>query len=217
MKASHVAAGCLLALAGAAHAGEPQTLRFEEVFRQDDGLAPLHYRASYAAGDAQHQLEAWVDRGTRLKRVTDAALEVHAERAQGDDDFRMTVLDRRRGIATRVDRTSLYRMGNFTDWFELAQGLRHPRGAYRLAASPAPAGAPEAVEPCDWYALTQEGRTTQICWSTESRLPVLVLSAEGRTVWRVTQVDRDAIAAQQFEMHDQGYVHNDATRDVQDD
>ena len=68
-----------------------------------------------------------------------------------------------------------------------------------------------------WYALTQEGRTTQICWSAASRLPVLVVSAEGRTVWRITQVDRDPIAAQQFEMHDEGYVHNDATRDVQDD
>ena len=217
MKAGPIAAGFLLALACAAHAGEPQPLRFEDVFRQDDGIAPLHYRASYAAGDAQHQVDVWVDRGTHLKRVTDAALEVHAERAQGDDDFRMHVLDLRRGIATRVDRTSLYRMGNFTDWFELAQGLRHPRGAYRLEPGAAPSGAPQATEACQWYALMQEGRTTQICWSAATRLPVLVLSAEGRTVWRVTQVDRDPIAAQQLEMHDEGYVHNDATRDVQDD
>lgn len=217
MKARNVAAGCLLALACAAHAGPPQPLRFEEVFSQDDGTAPLHYRASYAAGDAQHQLEVWVDRGTRLKRITDAALEVHAERARGDDDFRMTVLDLRRGIATRVDRTSLYRMGNFTDWFELAQGLRHPRGAYRLEAITAPSTAPEAAEACNWYALTQEGGATQVCWSAASRLPMLVLSAEGRTLFRVTQVDRDPIAAQEFELHDQGFVHNDATRDVQDD
>jgi hypothetical protein len=154
---------------------------------------------------------------TRLKRVTDGAIEVHADRAAGEEEFRMTVLDVRRGIATRVDRNSLYRMGNFTDWFELAQGLRHPRSGYRLERSSAPADAPAALHTCSWYALRREGRTSQVCWSAENRLPMLVLSPEGEIAWRITQVDRAPIAAREFEVHDQGLVQNDATRDLEQD
>ncbi len=178
----------------------------------------MHYRANYVAAGAQHQVEVWLDRGTHLKRVTDAALELHAQRAAGEDDFQLTVLDLQRGIATRVDRNSLYRMGNSTEWFELAQGLRHPRAGYQLQRISAPAAdAPRAVQACNWYALTQDGRTSRICWSAASRLPMLILSPRGETVWRLTQLDRDPIAAQQFEVHDRGFVQNDATRDLEQD
>jgi hypothetical protein len=217
VNARELAAGVLLALAAGAvaQAAMPEELRFEQTFLADDGAAPLHYRATYVARGMGHALEVWIDRGARLKRATDAALVVHAERAPGEDEFRLSVLDLRRGIATRVDRTNLYRIGDFTDWFELAQGLRHPRGEYRLARSAAPPGSAQPLQPCDWYALTQGGRTSRICWSAASRLPMLIVSAQGELLWRVTQLDRESIPVQQFEVRDDGYVRSDANQDIE--
>lgn len=217
MNARDVAAGVLLAAALGAQAAAPEDLRFEQAFAADDGSAPLHYRAEYVAGGAGHQVEVWVDRGARLVRRTDDALEIHAERKAGDDEFRMTVLDLRRRIATRVDRTNLYRIGHASDWFALAQGLQHPRGEYRLARSAAPDHAPQAVQSCEWYALAQAGTTTRICWSTASRVPLLIVSPQGVAVWRVTEVDRRPVAAQRFEVRDAGFVRNDANGDIEGD
>ena len=218
MKAGSLFAGVVLAAAATAgvHAAE-QGLRFEQVFRQDDGAAPLHYQARYLAGGGEHALEVWVDGGSRLKRVTDGALTIHATRTPGDDDFRMTVLDERRRISTRVDRGSLYRIGKFTEWFELAQALRHPRGDYRLERTAAPDGVPAGVQPCEWYELTQSGQASRICWSAQARLPMLIVSQDGRVQWRVTQVDRKPVSPQQFEVRDEGFVRNDASEDMERD
>lgn len=213
MKARIVFAGVLLA-ALAAHA---QDLRFEQVFLEDDGAAPLHYQARYVSGGTEHTVEAWLAGGTQLKRVTDAALEIHATRTKADHDYRMTVLDLQRRIATRVDRSSLYRVGHFAEWFELAQVLRHPRGEYRLVHTTAPAEVPAAVQPCDWYTLAQEGHATRICWSAASRLPMLIVSEQGQVQWRITHVDRDPIAQQQFAVQDEGFVRNDASADLERD
>lgn len=217
MSARQVLGGVLLVLAGAAQAAAAEGLRFEDAFTADAASAPLHYRATYVARGGEHAVEAWLDAGVRFKRITDGAIEVHAERDPGDTGFRMTVLDLRRRIATRVDRSSLYRMGQFTDWFELAQALRHPRGDYRLVRSAVPAQAPQALQACDWYALTQDGGTSRICWSASLRLPLLVVSARGDPVWRVTEVDRDPVAAQLFDVDDRGFVRNDVNADLAGD
>jgi hypothetical protein len=215
MKACKRAGVALLVLAGAAQAADG--LRFEDAFIADDGHAPLHYRASYVARGSQHTLEAWLDAGVRLKRVTDGAVEVHAERDADGPEFRMTLLDLRRRIATYVNRTSLYRIGQFTDWFELAQGLRRPRAGYRLVRSAAPAQAPRPIQPCEWYELTQAGQASRICWSPSLRLPLLLLPAEGEPVWRVTEADRDPIPAREFDVDDRGFVRNDAGADISGD
>lgn len=205
----------LLALGVAAHADGG--LRFEDTFRPDAGRAPLHYRARYLARGGEHTLEAWLDAGVRLKRVTDGVLEIHAERDPGAAEFRMTALDLQRRIATRVDRTNLYRIGQFTDWFELAQGLRQPRGDYRLARVAAPVPAIAALQDCEWYELAQDGHASRICWSPSLRLPLLVVSAQGQPLWRVTEVDRHPIPAQQFDLDDRGFVRNDANEDISGD
>ncbi|MDE2604290.1 MAG: hypothetical protein KGL68_00035 [Burkholderiales bacterium] len=197
-------------------AGAAQALRFDQVFA--DAPVSLHYNAQYQARGASHRLEAWVDRGTRLKRVTDQAVETYAERADArDPEYRMTVLDRQRHIATRIDRTNLMRIGNFTDWFELAHALRVPRGDYRLERAATPAGASRPVAACDWYRVTQDAHASTVCWSRAAALPLSIVAEGGREVWRVTALERGPVAGAVFAIHDEGFVRNDANEDIEHD
>jgi hypothetical protein len=205
-------------------AGEPG-LRFEQVF-SDDGEPPaLHYRADYGANHganhgaagAPHRLEVWRDGGRRLVRRTDGVIETHVAHRPGDPDFQLVVLDLQRKIETRIARDDLYRIGNFTDWFDLAHGLRHPRAAYRLTVSAAPAHAPKPLQACNWYTLAQGGHSTRLCWSAAARLPLLMLDDSGQVLWQVTALDSKPAAAAVFEVHDIGFVHNDASQDISND
>jgi hypothetical protein len=200
---------------GAAAAGQGR-LRFDDVFA--DTPVSLHYRAEYESGGASHSLQAWLDRGTRLKRVTDAKVESYAVRASArDPEYRLTVLDRERRISTRIDRTNLFRIGGFTDWFELAHALRHPRGEYELAHANAPAGVRRPVAACDWYRIVRDGHPATICWSRAAALPMAIVGEDGRELWRVTAIERGPVPASVFAAHDEGFVRNDANSDIERD
>lgn len=204
------------AVAASGQAAAPASLSFDQEFR--DAPLTLHYKAQYQAGGARHEVEVWLDRGTRLKRRTDGGVEVHALRASArEPEYRMTVLDLRRQMVTEIDRSKLFRLGNFTDWFELAHALRYPRGAYLLERVAAPAGMDKPLEACDWYRLTQAGRSSAICWSRSARLPLVIASQEGQVVWRVTELRRGPIADAEFEVHAEGFVRNDANGDLERD
>jgi hypothetical protein len=178
----------------------------------------LHYTALCQARDGGHRMEAWVDQGMRVKRVSDGKLETHAQRADAHEpEYAMTVLDHERRIATRITRTNLFQLGNFTDWFELAHALRVPRGEYELARTTAPAGVPQAIASCDWYRLAQDGHAVTLCWSEAAALPLVILAESGREVWRVTQLERGPVPASVFEVHDEGFVRNDANSDLERD
>jgi hypothetical protein len=189
---------------------------FDAVFH--DVPASFHYRAEYEARGARHTVEAWVDQGVRLKRVTDGQVEAYAVRASASEpEYRMTVLDLQRRIATRIDRTNLFRIGNFTDWFELAHALRHPRGGYALAPAEAPAGAGRPVAACEWYRLEQDGHASTVCWNHEAGLPLSVVAENGREAWRVTSLQLGPVPAQEFVVRDAGFVRNDANGDIERD
>jgi hypothetical protein len=206
---------CLLLAAGAAGAAAPgRSLVFEQVFRGAD-RGSLHYRGTYLTQAAEHHVEAWRDGAKRFKRVTDDRLEMHVTREAAGPGFRMTVLDRQRKIATRIDRDNLYRIGNLTDWFDLAHALRHPQGEYRLTRAPAPAGAPEPIAACTWYRLQQGGAASSICWSTRAQVPLLVMSDKSEAMWRITSLDTRRIPQPVFAIDDRGYVRNDADEDIE--
>lgn len=192
-------------------------LRFEQVFSPLGEPAALHYLARYGAPGAAHRLEVWRDGERRLVRRTDDAIETHVVRQPGDPSFEMIVLDLRRRIETRVARDDLYRIGHFSDWFDLAHGLRHPNTAYRLTASAAPAHSPRPPEPCRWYTLTQGGRTTAVCWSAAAHLPLLMVDDAGQLLWQVTAIDRKPAPAEVFVVRDAGFVRNDAGMDISGD
>ena len=192
-------------------------LRFDQVFQENGEPAFLHYQAIYRAPRGPHTLEVWRDGERHLVRRTDDTIETHVDHRPGDPSFLMVVLDLKRKIETQISRDDLFRIGQFTEWFDLAHGLRYPRGAYRLTTSVVPAQSPKSIKPCSWYALDQDGRTTSVCWSKAEHMPLLLLDGTGQVLWQVTSVDLKPVAAPVFEIHDIGFVRNDADRDISND
>ena len=207
----------------AATAGEAKSLAFDKVFSDVGEPARVHFEASYQAKGAAHVMSVWREGRMRLRRSTDDKIETFVTRAKSGVDYDMVVLDKPRKIATRISRDNLYRVGNFTDWFDLAHGLRHPKGPYTLtkaAAPQAPAASalvPAPVAPCTWYALEQQGHAVRVCWSASARLPMVMVDEAGTTLWHVTLVDRQAIPPSVFVVHDEDYVRNDANADMDRD
>jgi hypothetical protein len=198
-----------------AHAAE---LRFDQAFSTGSGdPAALHYQASYRAAGAPHRVEVWRDGDTRVRRRTDDRIDVHASREAGSAEFEMSILDLERRIHTTVSRSNLYRIGSFTDWFDLSHGLRHPRGAYRLRGIAAPVEAPAPLQPCAWYELAQDGQASRICWSAHEQVPMLILSAGGDVAWRITALDHQPITRETLAIRDEGFVRNDANQDIEPD
>jgi hypothetical protein len=206
----------LCAAAGAwhAHAGE---LRFEQAFDAGSSPASLHYQASYRAGGMLHRVEVWRDGDQRVRRRTDDRVEVHASREAGSAEFAMSILDLEKRIHTSVNRSNLYRIGSFTDWFDLAHGLRHPKGAYQLAGIAAPPGAVAPLQPCSWFELVQNGQASRICWSATDQVPMLIASGDGTVVWRIDALEREPIAPDVFAIRDEGFLRNDANQDIEPD
>ena len=211
----------LLAVAGLASNGFAKTddkpLDFATTFSDKGEPLSQHFTSTFQSDGREHTLEVWRLKDEHLTRVTDGAVEVHVERKSGDPEFRMTVLDHKKRLMTQIDRSNLYRIGNFTDWFDLAHGIRHPKGEYQLVRGKQPEGMPATPEACDWFDLTQGQRTSHICWSGKSKLPLLVRASDGQLVWHITQLERKPVSKKTFEIHDEGYIRNDANQDIEHD
>jgi hypothetical protein len=197
-------------------------LDFDHVFSTRGEPAATHFQATYLAGGMEHHVEVWRDGERRIRRRTDDRAESFAvhdpgNKQPGSPDYHLSVLDLGRKIRTDIDRDNLYRIGQFTDWFDLGHGLRHPKGEYRLVPAATPHGAARAIGACEWVALVQGTQTTHVCWSTTAKLPLLIQAADGRTVWRVTSVDHKTIPDQVFAIHDAGFIRNDANADIERD
>jgi hypothetical protein len=210
------AAAAVFSLPGA-HAAAPD---FDHVFSTRGEPAATHFQATYLAGGTEHHVEIWRDGERRIRRRTDDRAESFAVRnpgKPGSPDYRLAVLDLDRKIRTDIDRDNLYRIGQFTDWFDLGHGLRHPKGDYRLVPAATPHGAEHPIGACTWVALVQGPQTTHVCWSALAKLPLLIQAADGRTVWRVTRVDHKPIPDRVFAIHDEGFIRNDANADIEHD
>jgi hypothetical protein len=211
-------AGCLAASGWAAPAAPAvDGLRFERAFSDEGEPAALHYAVRYTVGDQPHLLEVWRDGEGRLRRRTDDTIDTFVQRPAAGGEFTMTIVDNAKRLSTRIDRANLYRLGNFTDWFDLAHGLRHPLTGYLLRKVEAPGGAPAPIVDCRWYSLVQAGHSTQVCWSDRDRLPLVIMDGSGHSRWVVTSIESDPLPAHIFEIHDIGFVHNDANQDIERD
>lgn len=210
---SAVAAALLVAGAAAAS----PALDFDHVFTAAKEPTELHMRVLFRGADGVHRMELWRDHDRRVKRVTDQAIVSLATHRAGEPGYQLTVLDLKKRIATQIDRTNLYRVGNFTDWFDLTHGLRHPKGKYSLTLGTAPAGMPASPAPCDWYRLAQGERTTAICWDAKHRVPLLIASGDHHPIWRVTEVDTKPVPAATYLLDIRGFTVNDANRDIERD
>lgn len=196
---------------------QAKELKFDEAFATKGEPASLHFLADYQSNGTEHHLEVWRQGEQRLKRLTDNNIEVYATRTRSDSEYQMSVLDLKKRIHTRIDRSSLNRIGNFTDWFDLSHGLKHPLVKNTVAKAAVPKEAAQAIMVCQWYDLTTESNTNHICWSKENRLPLLIQNQDGKVVWRITRMDKKPISNSVFEIHDENFVLNDANQDIQGD
>lgn len=195
-----------------------RSLTFEQVFSDRHEPAALHFEASYVVAGQPHRLELWRRGATNLRRSTDGRIDSYIVRSPGDAEYRMTVLDRQRNLATRIDRSNLYRIGSFTDWFDLAHGLRHPATSYQLLKIATPTDAIAPIARCRWYALRSEGHESRICWSTRYRVPLLIdTPGQPQPAWRVTTISTQPIATAEFAFDDSSFLRNDANRDLERD
>jgi hypothetical protein len=190
---------------------------FDQVFSTRGEPPATHFQATYVSGGAEHHVEVWRDGDRRIRRRTDDKAESFAVHKAGSPDYRLSLLDLDRKIRTDIDRDNLYRIGQFTDWFDLGHGLRHPKGDFRLVPAATPHGAQHPIGACTWVALVQGAQTTHVCWSAVAKLPLLIQAADGRTVWRVTNVDHKPIPDKVFAIHDEGFIRNDANADIERD
>ncbi len=192
-------------------------LTFDKVFDVEGKPAASHYVADFLSRGGMHKMEVWRDGDTQIKRVTDKALETYVTREAGSPEFEMTILDISRKIVTRIDRAGLYKVGNFTDWFDLAHGIKRPPGAYQLVKGRAPMAIPIPASPCTWYEMTQAGVPLNICWDSKNKIPMFLVGEYSKIFWQVTAVDQNPIPAGTFEVHDEGYVRNDVKQEMDKD
>ena len=218
-KALGAAAALVCAAAGvAAGPGGAPAASFDTVFTAAGEPPFLHAAVLFTGDGATHRMALWRDHERRLLRVTDARITTLATHGAGAG-YDLVVLDHARRTSTRISRDNLYRIGAFTDWFDLGHGLRHPRGPYRLTATsvPVPATLPATPAPCRWFDLAQPGGVAHLCWDARDRLPLLIATAGWTPLWRVVTIDRAPIPAARFAIDDRGYVRNDASRDIEGD
>lgn len=191
---------------------------FESAFSAQGEPPTLHFTVKYAARDGLHTMQVWRDGESRLRRRTDDAVDTYVIRDASDPtDYQMIVVDYDKRITTRIDRNNLVRLGRFSDWFDLSHGLRHPVGAYRIVPAEAPPNTDAPLSSCRWYGIEQAGETHRVCWSEKDRLPLVIWSGAQGVVWRVTAVDRERLPRDTFQLHDAGFVRNDANAELDND
>jgi len=206
-----------LTLFAAADTVAAKALAFDTTFNTKGEPRQLHYRVTFLANNASHQLEVWRDGDRRVKRATDTAIMSFATHKPHEAGYRLVILDLKKKIHTDIDRTNLYRIGSFTDWFDLGHGVRHPKGSYQLALGTAPKSIAKPLQPCLWYDLTQGTRTTHIGWSYTHHIPLQIISAEGKMIWNITALDTKPMPAGTFIIHDKGFIQNNANQDIEGD
>jgi len=197
--------------------GKTATLDFDKTFNAKGEARQIHYQAIYTLDGKTHRVEVWRDRDRRLKRRTDDILESFIFRPERQAEWHMVMLDVKRKIRTDIDRTNLYRIGHFTDWFGLSHALTRPTMPYRLTSIGAPRLADTPIANCRWYALIRHQVESRICWSQTLRLPLLVTDRHNQVQWRVTMAKVQPIPASVFQIEDRGFVQNNANEDIQAD
>lgn len=171
----------LLAGAGLAAAGPTWAQAF------GDSGGPLHLSASYLDAQGRSQpLEFWRDAGGQVVRRSGGRSELRLTPApDGEDAYELR--DPARRVAYSVHQSNLYRLGLFTDRWSVQHLLDRPRAGFTLTAlyraQVTPAGR------CAWWRLTpQGGAASELCWSAELGVPLLI-QVGGRPVWTVQRAE----------------------------
>lgn len=198
----------------------PKPLVFDKVFNTQDEPAQLHFVARYVTASGPHELEVWRDAQKRLRRRTDNNSDAYVQKGKGPEDWSMTLYDHQKKIASQLSREALIKLGQFTDWFDLSHGLTRPFGEYQLSATSKAWIEKNTAKPlsnCQWFDLLQKGQTSHVCWSAKHHLPMLIAGPNDQIIWQVAEVDNKPANLSVWQQPKQGYLHNNASKDILDD
>jgi hypothetical protein len=197
-------------------AEKPASLRFEKVFSPHGEPKAVHYKVDLWHTDQVHHLEVWRNGGD-LTRRTDDVIEIHAQREASGPEFRLAIMDLKKKIITTIHRTNLARIGDFTEWYDLAHGLKFPKGNYTLQAVATPKINVKPYATCRWYQLSQPHAHTLVCWNESARIPLQLVNEQGQLLWNVTSIEHRITDSEIFKIKDDGYIRNDANQDIDRD
>lgn len=209
----------LCSFAQEAIATSMKSLKFDNIFKVLGEPKTLHYKASFGSTDGQnHTLQVWRDGQLHLRRKTDDVIDSYVIRDKKNlSAYQMIIVDYKKRVSTRINRNDLIHLGSFNDWFDMSHGLRHPKGDYKLTFAQAPAMA-KPIASCQWYQLQQNQISHHICWSTQDRIPLEIWDDQKHlSMWTVTNIDHKVISRDIFQLHDTGFIRNDANDDIEND
>jgi hypothetical protein len=204
----------LAAFASATCLAEDRAQNWQTAFPRDAvAQQSIYFQARYLdVSGNEHRQEVWREGARRLRRVTDDRLDLAVER-DADGEYQYRLADRERHIMVLADRTSLYRVGIFSDWEGLAFGLSEPRAQYELAASDAPDRS--GVASCAWRTITTTTGSqpaSRICWSSGWGLPISIQTKHPNdwvTQFAITEVRTFEPSDAVFQIDPAGYVEMD--------
>lgn len=170
-----------------------KTLSWEKAFSVSRVVKYLHMVVHYTDAEGKsHRLEYWRDGDRRLRRSTDDKMDLYAFKTE-DDDYQYFVVNRQKAVVVKINRTNLYRLGAFYNWYSLAHALKRPpektysiealkRKPYRLSNYY-----------CNWYLIKESQKSHSVCWSKKLSVPLLVEDQKGRPIWKVEKVSTQPI------------------------
>ena len=221
MKQARVLIAALCLVCGATVRAEDVGSEWERAFPTRSAPPQVHFVAGYRDGVGRmHQIEVWRESDFRLRRKTDAAIELYVEKsAPGEYEYRL--IDRERKILFHADRTSLYRIGVFSDWAGLAHVLDVPRGKYRVTAGTRqPPASPR--EDCVWKRLevmTPGSIPSEICWSSRWGLPLAIGTESEKDGWQsrfsIESLETFAPGPETFGVAHEGLLEIDVVPDAE--
>lgn len=198
---------------------EPKPLAWDDAFSLKGAPAFVHVKASYTDGQGRaHTLEMWREGDKRLRRTTDGALDLLVEKDKAGE-YVYRLVDRKRKALIEVNRTSLYRIGVFSDWGSLAGMLARPtKGSVKVERT----GRPAEVTPvgaCSWVrVLRGNGAAQEVCWSKVWRLPLKIRAEspkkEPTVTFQITEVTGKPIKADVFAVDTAGLAVIHADEDI---
>jgi hypothetical protein len=175
--------------------------------------APLvHLVAHYEDSSGPHRLELWRAADGRLRRDTDNALTLLVTHAPSGEP-RYRVYDHDRRLAITVSRSSLHRVGLFSDLQSLAHVVNRPIGHYTITDEKR--REKNRIGDCHWFALAAppDSPPQHVCYSTRWGVPLLIRNAEGNVRFEVHAIDT-AVADGSFIPVAAGYGEIDADSDI---
>jgi hypothetical protein len=214
-------AGLLCLLCASTVRAEDASSQWEQSFPTRNAPRQAYFRAGYRDELGRtHRLEVWREADLRLRRKTDEAIDLYVEKSRsGEYEYRL--IDHDRKLLIRADRTTLYRVGIFSDWIGLAHVLNTPRSGYRVTEAVRQSPASLRGE-CVWKRLEllmPVPSTSEVCWSSAWGLPLEIGAQGGKDGWQsrfsVQEVGTFAPKPEIFAVAREGLVEIDADPDAE--